>query len=234
MKVVVTDKAGKTTEKSTTITTNMLEEGDYVNYVDGTGVTRTCVVLYGPENANYSSYGIQIITMNSVENLRWGSATYNNAISTLNEKAEAYLNTTYASKARSVGSIPNNPDYESGMYTRDDTWFAERNGQYKDEDENYVADLTQMEALGIEIISNDSYWMASRIVYTRTSDSEFGVRLVLSSYGLTYSRTIWVKSESTTYSATPYFGLRPVFTLKSGIKVTGGSGTSSSPYTLGT
>ena len=28
-------------------------------------------------------------------------------------------------------------------------------------------------------------------------------------------------------------GLRPVFTLKSNVKVTGGSGTSASPYTLG-
>ena len=30
------------------------------------------------------------------------------------------------------------------------------------------------------------------------------------------------------------YGLRPVFKLKSGIKVTDGSGTESSPYTLGT
>lgn len=29
-------------------------------------------------------------------------------------------------------------------------------------------------------------------------------------------------------------GLRPVFTLKAGIKVTGGNGTLESPYTLGT
>ena len=30
------------------------------------------------------------------------------------------------------------------------------------------------------------------------------------------------------------YGLRPVFTLKPGIKITGGNGTSDSPYTLGT
>ena len=34
------------------------------------------------------------------------------------------------------------------------------------------------------------------------------------------------------YSKT--YGLRPVFKLKTNVKVTGGKGTSSSPYTLGT
>lgn len=34
-------------------------------------------------------------------------------------------------------------------------------------------------------------------------------------------------------SSSYYSGLRPVFTLKSGLKVTGGSGTEQSPYILG-
>ena len=37
-----------------------------------------------------------------------------------------------------------------------------------------------------------------------------------------------------TFGVTFTWGFRPVFKLKPGIKVTGGSGTSSSPYTLGT
>ena len=36
-----------------------------------------------------------------------------------------------------------------------------------------------------------------------------------------------------TYSGNDTHGLRPVFTLKSDIKVTGGSGTDEDPYTLG-
>ena len=35
------------------------------------------------------------------------------------------------------------------------------------------------------------------------------------------------------YSAAGTRGFRPVFTLKSGLKITGGEGTETSPYTLG-
>lgn len=41
---------------------------------------------------------------------------YNNAITTLNTRANAYLNTNYASSARCVGSVPNNPYAESSEY----------------------------------------------------------------------------------------------------------------------
>lgn len=37
------------------------------------------------------------------------------------------------------------------------------------------------------------------------------------------------KTTALTYTA----GLRPVFTLKSNVKITGGNGTASNPYTLG-
>ena len=132
----------------------VLTEGDYVNYVDGTGVTRTCVVLYGPENENYGSYGIQIITMETVEDVELGNGTgdvqsnnstyfdiaknsYNNAISTLHTKAQAYLNTKYASGARSVGSVPNNPTYDgAGMFTSRYEYMSDYNGIFKDEVEN--------------------------------------------------------------------------------------------------
>ena len=69
LKVVVKDRAGKTTEKSTTITTNAvptvattLKAGDYVYYLDGTGVTRKCAVLYD----NSSGFGVQIIPLETV------------------------------------------------------------------------------------------------------------------------------------------------------------------------
>ena len=76
LKVAVKDKAGKTTEKSTTVTTptdpnivnNKLKAGEYVYYQDGTGVTRKCAVLYD----NSSGYGVQIITMETVEQFSIG------------------------------------------------------------------------------------------------------------------------------------------------------------------
>ena len=229
---------------------DVLTEGDYVNYVDGTGATRTCVVLYGPENENYSSYGIQIITMETVEEVELGNGTgsiqennttyfekaknsYNNAISTLHTKAQAYLNTTYASGARSAGSVPNNTTYDGAeMYTREDSWFADYNGIFKDTDNNYLTDWNQMNTLSIRNI-DENYWLVSRYVTYDSSGSSFRVRDVDTSGSLNRSDLCSVHSSGTAYSNSYTYGLRVVFTLKPDIKVTGGNGEKGSPYNLG-
>ena len=157
--------------------------------------------------------------------------SYNNAIKILNEKAESYINPTYAKAARSVGSVPNNPNSESGMYTREDSWFAEYNEKFKDSDNNYLLDWNQMNTLGIYNLGNN-YWLASREVETYDNSNYFRIRLVHSS-GTLYSRDLFSvnSSQKISYSATR--GLRSVFTLKEGLKVTGGSGTEDEPYNLG-
>lgn len=226
-----------------------LEEGDYVYFTDGTGTQRTCVVLYGPENTNYSSYGIQIITMNIVEDIKLGvlndisasRTSYNNGISTLNNATSKYLNTTYATKVRSVGSVPNNPTYDAaGMFTMsaEDNWtgyFTQYNGTFKDSDDNYVADWEQMSNLNIYNIE-DTYWLASRLVEVDSSSYvEIGLREVSSSGKLRGSGTTLLAAQRPEDNLIDEVtqGLRPVFTLKAGLKVTGGAGTSTSPYTLG-
>ena len=255
LKVVVTDKAGKTTEKSTTITTpntvkDVLEEGNYVKYVDKTGVTRTCIVLYGPENANYSSYGIQIITMETVEDVELGNGTgsgtansdeelfeigknsYNNLIGTLNTRAEGYLNTTYASAARSVGSVPDNPNSEAQLLTSDYSWF-DNSGMIRDEDENYLADVNQMRTLDDIIAVGEEYWLASRSNSIMSVKGSFYMRYVYTS-GTVGGISVLDASSTIVHSRSYTKGLRPVFTLKTGIKVIGGNGEETSPYTLGT
>ena len=251
---VLPEEDGKDDEEQEIYDTveDVLTEGAYVNYVDGTGETRTCVVLYGPENANYPNYGIQIITMETVEDVELGNGTgsssgssnatyfetaknsYNNVISTLHTRAQAYLNTTYARGARSVGSVPNNPTYDvAGMYTREDSWFADYNEIFKDTDENYLTDWNQMATLGIRAI-NESYWLASRYVGTDSSYSRFNVRYVTTSGNLNYHSLCRVNSSGTAYSYSNTYGLRVVLTLESDIKVTGGNGEEGSAYTLGT
>ena len=244
LRVVVTDKAGNTrtgtavtqaTTKKLATNVNELEEGDWVNYVDKNGTTRKCIVLYDSS----SSYGIQIITDDTVEDVTLGSNTfntsmnsYNNAISTLNTRAEAYLNTIYASDARSVGSVPNNKNSQSGYYTF--TQFTSSySGKLRDTDTNYTTDYDQMEALGIKS-SDKTYWLASCYVYSASSYSTFNVRFVYASGGLNDDLLCTVYNAGGVLSYSHSRGLRPCFTLKSGIKVTGGSGTESSPYTLGT
>ena len=231
---------------------SILKEGDYVTYVDGTGVSRDCVVLYGPENANYSTYGIQIITMETVEDIELGNGTgnaqndnityfniakndYNDAINILNNATSKYLNTTtnYADKVRSVGSVPNNPSYDgAGMFTSSDSYMSSYNGQFKDADTNYETDWNQMNALNIHDIGNN-YWLASRYMYAVSSHSLFGVRHVKTDGKSYYGWLCYITSSGRTESYSIVSGLRPVFHLKSGLKVTGGNGTSDNPYTLG-
>ena len=155
-------------------------------YPDGTGVTRKCVVLYGPENANYEDYGIQIITMETVEDVTLGvdddfttsMNQYNDIINVLNNATSKYLNTTYAESVRCVGSVPDNPSYDgAGMYT---TQFGgSYSGRLKDTDENYLTDWNQMNSLTIRSIGH-AYWLASRRVDSYSDRSNFRVRYVLS------------------------------------------------------
>ena len=247
LKVVVKDKAGNTQEASTTITTvsmsiaNVLEEGNYVNYIDNSGTTRKSIVLYDSS----SEYGIQIITQNTVENVSFGDRnsfentkqSYNSVVSTLNTRARAYLNTTYASSARCVGTLPNNPDYEtSGWYTSSSSWFSSYNGQFKSPTDNYLADYNQMSQLNI-IRSDYYYYFAS----LRTGEGPntgydqiwFGTMYYSLEDDIVDFVGIAGVYENTTAYAMPDFGVRPVFTLNTNLKVTGGSGTEGDPYTLG-
>ncbi len=247
LRVIVTDRAGNTrtgtaVKQETTSKTvaNILKEGDWVNYVDKNGDTRKCIVLYD----NSSGYGVQIITEDTVETVTLGDDdnfttamnSYNNAISTLNTRAMAYLNTTYASDARSIGSVPNNKNSQSGYFTSSYSHMTNYNGKLRDEDDNYETDYNQMGALGIRT-SDRTYWLASRRVNSAStssySTSSFCVRCVYSSGDLNSNGLCSVLSNGT-YCYNWTYGLRPCFTLKSGIKVTGGDGTESSPYELGT
>ena len=244
---MVKDKAGNTQEASTTITTvsmsiaNVLEEGNYVNYIDNSGTTRKSIVLYDSS----SEYGIQIITQNTVENVSFGDRnsfentkqSYNSVVSTLNTRARAYLNTTYASSARCVGTLPNNPDYEtSGWYTSSSSWFSSYNGQFKSPTDNYLADYNQMSQLNI-IRSDYYYYFAS----LRTGEGPntgydqiwFGTMYYSLEDDIVDFVGIAGVYENTTAYALPDFGVRPVFTLNTNLKVTGGSGTEGDPYTLG-
>ena len=223
-----------------------LKEGDYVLYEDAYGTQQKCMVLYGPENENYSSYGIQIITTKTsnstgiVGNVTLGSRdvnesidSYNKAITTLNEEAEKYRKKEdgIAELARCVGSVPDNPDYDgAGMFT---TQFGGKySGTLKDADENYRADLDQMTALSINEIGK-TYWVASRYVYSNSYNCNFRVRYVSSSGGLNRSHYLcYVSSDGTTDAYSNENGFRLVVRLKSGIKVVGGDGSESTPYIL--
>ena len=246
LEVKVTDGAGLSdtstliiTPKKLATVVSELEAGDWVRYEDGTGVERDCVVLYD----STSEYGVEIITMETVEDVTLGDDnnfttsmnSYNNAISTLNNATSKYINTTYADKARSVGSDPSNPTSDNpGYFTSSYSYMSSYNGKFKNGDTHHRADNNQMGTLNIRDI-DETYWLASRFAYSDSADSTCNVRNVDASGVLIhYDYLCDVNSGGGTYSRSIAYGLRPVFHLKSGIKVTGGTGEEGSTYILGT
>ena len=212
-----------------------LKAGDYVTYPSAQGDIE-CRVLYD----STSEYGVQLITSACVgsditlgdENYNFTNAmnSYNNAISTLNNAAGAYNNSDY-STARCVGSNPINPSTEAGYYTFTE-FSSSYSGKLKDTDTNYETDYNQMTTLGINDI-DDSYWLASRGVSSGSYNSDFFVRSVYPIGEVRNDYLCYVAFNGSTGADSNSYGLRPVFTLESGIKVTGGNGESGTPYTLG-
>ena len=229
------------------LTTNELTAGDYINYNTGvssvgTNGVVTCRVLYDTS----SQYGLQIITDTNIANVTLGasdwdtaSASYNSAITTLNSEAGKYLNKTYATDARCVGSVPTN---QNGTFTSKNsenagpvqlqfTSSVSRANNMKGEDTNYETDQTQMESLNIWT-KGQNYWLASRLVDSATSFCSFSMRYMYEEDYVDNIDFCRVHSDRDPVGWSDTFGLRPCLALKSGIKITGGNGTSDSPYTM--
>ena len=225
---------GETTSK----TVEDLVAGDRVYYdtgntsIENQGIIE-CIVLYDSS----SEYGVQIIAADTVDTVILGDSnfntamnSYNNAITTLNAKAEEeYLNTTYASDARCVGSVPNNKNTESGNFTSEYSYMSSYTS-FKDADTNYETDYNQMGTLNIRRANSD-YWLASRSVDSGTISSYFNVRSVNTNGIVKGIDFCYVGSSGNIRANERSKGFRPVFTLKSGIKVTEGDG-EATPYTL--
>ena len=186
-------------------TIESLKAGDKVYY--DTGVSSVgdngvieCVVLYDTEynETNGTNYGVQIISADTVDMVTLGDSdfntsrdSYNNALKTLYDKAQEYLNLTYASGVRCVGSDPADPDWdattnEAGYYTKneDDSKYFEYMDLYygtlKNGDEKYNVDYTQMETItNVNIkTASSSYWLASRLVSSLSYNTGFIGRIV--------------------------------------------------------
>ena len=233
------------TVKVKEMTTKDLPAGAYINYntgVSGVGTNGvvTCRVLYTAS----SQYGLQIITDEYISIITLGgtswattSASYNSAITTLNSEAGKYLNKTYATDARCVGSVPTN---QNGTFTNKNSenagplklpFTSSLSGanNMKGTDTNYTTDQTQMNKLNI---TGKGYWLASRDVSSSSSSCEFCIRYVMGSDNLNSGVICLLYSSGSSMGVLGSFGLRPCFALKSDIKITGGNGTSGNPYIM--
>lgn len=198
-----------------------LKASDWVYYEDAKGIVRKCIVLYDES----SGYGTQIISEDVIDYYNIGASSYynalqsyNNAISNLNDYVQSYVNTTYATSGRCVGSDPKDKDKEGNLTT-----------VIKEEDSNYLADYEQMKNLGILNIGK-GYWLASRSISTGVNgDINYNIRYISTSGVLQNAMIIDNTQDYTVYNS----GLRAIFELKDKVKITGGSGTQDDPYTLG-
>ncbi len=238
-----------------------LKLGDYVNYDSGANGIILCRVLYPLD----SEYGLQIVSDKNVCNVQIGNNTsiqtgiteYNNAIQKLNDESEKYINSTYATDARSVGSIPiidengifiekNKAKDNDGKYINSgDTFLVpeewnvnafhsnSRDTGWLRQDENYITDYNQMKDGNI-IITNERYYLASRRI--GSADSPPGllaeVRVITETSSIWGAYLCYVNQENgfgNSYPTWVDIGLRPCFALKSDkLKIESGDGLSSS------
>ena len=110
--------------------------------------------------------------------------------------------------------------------------FSEYNGKLRDGDENYVSDLEKIKSYNR---SCRNVWLASR--YVVQSEDTGRVTFYVASVGTSSSKytvnEICIFGSSISdYSKSETMEICPVFTLKDNVKINGGSGTSSDPYTL--
>ena len=246
--VIVAEKVLKTDSTAT----EAKDKSPYVLYNN-----ILCRVLY-----NDDTHGIQIISADNVGNVTLGNGdtlvgnadfeydgsvtindnfklaatSYNKAVTTLNNKAKTYKNST-ALDARCLGSdpVPTNGVFAedvAGYWSGSDEYLTTYgwNDKFKTDDTKYKEDVAKLNSLGLNI-STDS-WLASRIVSSGSSGTTFNVRYVGSSGSTGYYILCFVVSGGSVYSYPHSHAFRPVFLLPSGVIISGGDGSSGNPYVI--
>ncbi len=242
---------------------SIAEPGDYVKYNAGVSTVGNNGIVTFRVLYNDDTYGLQIISDKNIEQVTLGTAStnnlsafqasmndYNNAIATLNKKAEYYATSSpHAIDGRCVGSVPTigvdgkfnakNAEVE-GTYsipeewTLPSGWSSRDTGCQKITEKNYTTDQTEMQANNIWT-TGEAYWLASRAVGSYSSICSFFVRFVNTSGNLYYYDSLcYVNSDGSADGNALDWGLRPVISLKSDVKVVAGDGSSeATAYELG-
>ena len=264
--------SGKITEYSTTpyavdeltvkVSGDSVESPYYVNYPSAKGTIK-CRVLY-----NDSTYGLQIVSVNPITKVLLGKDdpnknvlgeigtleraqnSYNRAITTLNEKAEEYIETNdgslLATDARCVGSNPLNKNYPDNltgekriaeMYISDQEYLQSYNGKFFKQSSLVQTDAVRLYKIGARVLSDTSfgsyYFLASHYIYTLQGTTYFGIQHIYKD-GIFEHWGIWsVKSDGTEKFNNDNRGLRPVFILSPNVKIIGGEGTEEVPFEIG-
>jgi len=184
----------------------------------------------------YNNNGqLDIISADSTENLYLqGKTGYAKGVNTLNSIGQAYVNNTYATSGRHIGSTSNS------IGEIDETTIVKGVSGEPYNDSEYETDVNQIENNGL-LHSNEHgsglVWLASRNCADLGVTADFTLNfLYYEGGGVCYYNflyEIYHDPFSDYESELSYeLGIRPVVSLKSNIYITGGSGTSSDPYQI--
>ncbi|MBP3285115.1 MAG: InlB B-repeat-containing protein, partial [Clostridia bacterium] len=180
---------------------------------------------------------IEIISAESIGDLTLkGRDGYIYAIDTLNRLCSDYVNTTYATSGRCLGYGDGVGVIDESKYpiTFEET-YTNGNTGFPYTDSYNTKDISRLnKAVGGEypLRVSGTVWLASRIFDTGSRGSYFSVRYVYAAGGV-YNDALFQSTSGggfNTYSSV--YGVRPVISLKSGIRIVGGDGTSENPYQI--
>ena len=224
--------------------------GAYISYAHTTPTTTQYTGGTYTKDSSYSSGWkvfknnegqLDIISAESVGNLNLSGADgYANSVYILNKISEGYVNTTYATAGRSLGSTADWTETtvnSSKSLGKIDTSSYPLNGNasgFPYDDRLYSSDRTIINTAvngmyPLRHTSDEYVWMASRYLIT-FSDSEpnhkrwFDIN-VLYTDGVAYGVSLYyVYSDGSTDTFSSSRGVRPIINLKSGLKVVSGDG----------
>ena len=228
----ITDEKVEEAEKPATVAE--LKAGKYVNYIDNEGKTIKSIVLYDEayNNEHGTDYGIQIITADVVDEMEitLTEENWEHPETLLYEKAQSYLNTSFASVARCVGSDPSNPshmDSSWGSLKENDSGELEPTYYYRE-----TADFSQLSVISAVTTSSDYLLFLSYWYQNSPDDYAFSIEAV--GDGCVYDIAFFnnIVTDWPGWSESISCGFRPCFKLKSEIKIASGNGTSDDPYQL--
>ena len=220
------------------IATSAVQVGKYIKYSGGDYAGKWVVL-------RNTSGLIEIISKESVGNVTLsGSSGFVNCVKLLNDKCKTYVNSTYASSGRSVGAKNSSIEVLDTKqypieYFKEDRSTSPTNyvpGPFPYCDTDYMDDIRLIRSKSALKSANDgNIWLASRSLYNSSVKSYYGVNYVKNdgSNGTYIDFDLYVIDENDNISENSYScGVRPVITLKPGIRIVGGSGTSGSPYEI--
>ena len=179
-----------------------------------------------------------------------GQTGYQNYIGTLNYIAKQYENQKYTSGSRHMGYNGTQTEYitdtsaltattapqTSSTSSSNVTSVTEAKGLgdmgYETDNNLVNTALGTLKAYKVGTTTSTAYWLASRLYfYISSTKWSFSGREIYLNGNLSNSNLYYCSSGSFDTNSISK-AVRPILTLKSGVKASSGSGTSASPYVL--